>query len=339
MHTSIDLSVRQQARNHARQARYRALVVLLCATLVLAGAIFSVLSTTTTSALKATAHKIISQRPTSEPASRSQPRHTQRPRISHATGTSSRPEPTKTPAPPTPTFNYPIYSGNTDLPEIALTFDDGPNPFYTPQILAILQQYEIKATFFDIGYLVEDYPALVRQEYNAGNTVADHSWSHPDLTRLSAGGVRSQLAAASDVIRSVIGVPPTFFRPPYGAFDSVVMQQAGALNLSAIIWNDEARDWLLPGVNVIIHRILALARNGAIILLHDGGGNRAQTVAALPTIISTLLARGFHFVTIQQLVRDISIHANTSLSAPPVVRQVIFTLSPSTARRNRVRIK
>ena len=203
-------------------------------------------------------------------------------------------------------LTYPVYYGNARLPEIALTFDDGPNPIYTSQILAVLQTYNVKATFFDVGYLVKDYPNIVRQEFLQGNSIGNHSWSHPDLSRFSAAGIVSQLTSASDAIQSVTGARPTIFRPPYGSFNANVITQAIRLNLTAIIWNDEARDWATPGVNLIVSRILNLARNGGIILLHDGGGFRAQTVAALPIIIETLRQRGYTFVTIPQLLHDMA---------------------------------
>jgi peptidoglycan/xylan/chitin deacetylase (PgdA/CDA1 family) len=202
-------------------------------------------------------------------------------------------------------LNYPLFNGNSHIPEIALTFDDGPNPYYTPQILAILQRYGVKATFFDIGYLVSDYPNIVRQEYNQGNVVANHSWSHPVLTSLSAQGIQSQLTSTTSIIQATIGVRPTFFRPPYGAVNYTVLQQARNLHYTSVMWDGSAEDWSLPGVNAIVSKTLHYARNGAILLLHDGGGNRVQTVAALPIIITTLKSRGFKFVTIQQLVDDL----------------------------------
>lgn len=204
-----------------------------------------------------------------------------------------------------PVLNYPLFNGNIHIPEIALTFDDGPNPYYTPQILAILKQYGVKATFFDIGYLVADYPNIVRQEYNQGNVVANHSWSHPVLTYFSAQGIQSQLASTANIIQATIGVRPTFFRPPYGAMNNIVLAQARNLHYTTVMWDGSASDWSLPGVNVIVSEILRYARNGAILLLHDGGGNRTQTVAALPTIITALKNRGFRLVTIQQLVDDL----------------------------------
>jgi peptidoglycan/xylan/chitin deacetylase (PgdA/CDA1 family) len=221
-----------------------------------------------------------------------------------------------TPSPPsstpsassTPTYaplNSPLFGGNSHLPEIALTFDDGPNPIYTPQILHILQQYDVKATFFEIGYLVQDYPALVQEEYRQGHIIGNHTWSHPQLPHLSASAIYQQLQSTSHIIQASIGVKPLLFRPPYGMFNKQVLAQASSLNLSTIVWDDEARDWSLPGVNIIIQRILHLVHNGSIILLHDGGGNRAQTVAALPTIISILRQRGYTFVTIPQMIQHL----------------------------------
>ena len=204
-----------------------------------------------------------------------------------------------------PMLNYPLFNGNAHIPEIALTFDDGPNPYYTPQVLAILQRYGVKATFFDVGYLVADYPNIVRQEHYQENVVANHSWSHPDLTHFTAQAIQSQLTSTTHIIQATIGVRPTFFRPPYGAINKTVLAQARYLHYTTVLWDGSAADWDLPGVNVIVSRILHYTRNGAILLLHDGGGNRAQTVAALPTIIVSLKSRGFTFVTIQKLVDDV----------------------------------
>src|SRR2546421_9525103 len=123
-------------------------------------------------------------------------------------------------------------------------------------------------------------------------------------------------------LQKTIGVRPTFFRPPYGVFNSSVLTQANLLGLTTVIWNDEARDWLRPGIDVIGSRILGLAGNGAIILLHDGGGDRSQTVAALPTIITTLQSRGYKFVTLQQMVND--------LPKNPAARQApVFVPTPT----------
>jgi peptidoglycan/xylan/chitin deacetylase (PgdA/CDA1 family) len=230
--------------------------------------------------------------------------------------------PTQTPL-PAPVLAYPLYSGNAHLPEIALTFDDGPNPIYTPQILALLQEYRVKATFFDVGYLVTDYPNLVRQEYSAGNSVGNHSWSHPELTLLSASAIWSQLTRTSTAIQATIGVRPTLFRPPYGAINGTVLAEANYLGVTTVLWNDSAGDWALPGVSVIASKILRQAGNGAIILLHDGGGNRSQSVAALPIIITALEHRGFTFVTIQQMVDDLKASTSQVALISPLTQTTI----------------
>jgi len=220
-----------------------------------------------------------------------------------------------------------LYSGNAHLPEIALTFDDGPNPYYTPQILTILQQYNVKATFFCIGRLVATYPSLVKQEYNAGHIIGNHSWSHPDMAFLPPAYIQFQLVHTSDAIEETIGVRPTYFRPPYGAMSVPVLTEAYHLGLTTVIWNDEARDWQRPGVSVIIQRILGLARNGAIILMHDGGGDRSQTVAALPYIIKGLRLSGFQLVTLSQMLLDLHKQKSTATihSASPMEPRREFT--------------
>ena len=199
-----------------------------------------------------------------------------------------------------------FYRGNPALPEIALTFDDGPSPAYTPQVLAILKKYHVNATFFDVGRLVQTYPDLAREELSDGNLVGNHSWTHPDLPTLTESAIEAQLQQTSDEIEKVTGVRPTFMRPPYGDISPRVLTVVNKLALTAAIWNDEAMDWALPGTSVIVARILRQANNGAIILLHDGGGNRFQTVAALPSIIEQLRARGYSFVTMDEMVAHIS---------------------------------
>src|SRR5579859_2324103 len=232
--------------------------------------------------------------------------------------------PTSAPAPTVvPTTSFPtnpgsaqgriFYHGNQTLPEIALTFDDGPNPPYTSQILAILRRYSIKATFFDVGHLVQAYPALVKEEVAEGNVVGNHTWAHPYLPALSGPSIAWQLTTTSDAIQQVTGIRPTYFRPPYGAFNASILAYANQLGLSTFIWNVDPRDWSRPGTNAIVARVRAQTGNGSIILMHDGGGDRSQTVAALPTIIEWYQQHGFRFVTLQQLVADL--HSGSVMSA------------------------
>lgn len=235
-------------------------------------------------------------------------RHVSSPQITDGS-TPTQPLPSPQPSPsPTPVLRAPLFAGNPHFPEVALTFDDGPQLSSTPQILAILQRFGVKATFFCIGQQVQDYPALVRQEHMDGDLVEDHTWSHPNLSYLTAAAISQQLELAAQTIYQFTGIRPAFFRPPYGAINATVLAQARQVRLSTIMWNVDPRDWSLPGSTMIATRVLNTVNNGSIILLHDGGGNRAQTIAALPTIILALQARGFHFVTIQQLVDDLLHH-------------------------------
>jgi peptidoglycan/xylan/chitin deacetylase (PgdA/CDA1 family) len=196
-----------------------------------------------------------------------------------------------------------LSAGNLQLPEIALTFDDGPNPIYTPRILAILKKYQVKATFFDVGRLVAAHPDLTRREYSAGHIIGNHTWTHANLTLLSAAGIQAQLDNASATIQTTTGVRPLFFRPPYGLYNFQVLAQANYLGITTVMWNVDSRDWTLPGVEKIVAVVLHATRNGAILLFHDGGGDRSQTVAALPAIIIGLRQRGFRLVTLQQMVK------------------------------------
>jgi peptidoglycan-N-acetylglucosamine deacetylase len=216
----------------------------------------------------------------------------------------------------TPTLKPLISQGSSDKPEIALTFDDGPNPTYTPQVLSILHQDGVSATFFVIGEQVQAYPDLVQQEHAMGHIVGNHSWNHPDLTTLSADGIHTQLGNTSDAIEQATGVRPSFFRPPYGAYNYQVLLQASNLGLQPTLWSVDPQDWNgPPSSDIIIQRVLNMAHNGSIILMHDGGGDRSQTVAALPTIIMQLHIRGYRLVTVPQLTNDAA-QANTGQSSP-----------------------
>lgn len=196
-----------------------------------------------------------------------------------------------------------LFRGNPHRPEIALTFDDGPQPSSTARILTILRRFDVPATFFCVGQQALDYPGLVRQESQDGNLVEDHTWSHPDLRNLDPQTIRRQLERTTNTLSRLTGTSPRFFRPPYGGVNSTILAQATQHNLSVALWNVDPRDWARPGTRAITSRVLNTTTRGSIILLHDGGGDRSQTVAALPAIIRRLRARGFQFVTLQQLAK------------------------------------
>ncbi|GAA1582563.1 polysaccharide deacetylase family protein [Kribbella karoonensis] len=179
---------------------------------------------------------------------------------------------------------------------VYLTFDDGPSK-YTPQVLKILRAYGARATFFEIGQNVRRYPAYTRLVYRQSNSVQNHTWSHPDLRHVSWPVFRSQVLTADRVIRAQTGYTPHCLRPPYGGMNKLEAHRASLLGKKIRVWTIDTRDWSRPGTSVIVRRALANVHGGSVILMHDGGGNRSQTVAALPTILRTLKARGYSFTT------------------------------------------
>ena len=180
---------------------------------------------------------------------------------------------------------------------IALTIDDGPSPVYTPQVLALLARYRITATFSMIGLEVQSHPAVAREVAAAGHLIANHTWSHLDLQRLSPALVTEQMTRGADAIHAATGRVPALFRAPYGAWSPFVLAQCARAGLTPLGWSVDPRDWSRPGVPSIVANIMRNTRGGSIILEHDGGGNRAQTVAALEIVIPGLLAAGYHFRT------------------------------------------
>jgi peptidoglycan/xylan/chitin deacetylase (PgdA/CDA1 family) len=175
---------------------------------------------------------------------------------------------------------------------VYLTFDGGPGR-YTRQVVNILTQYQARATFFEIGEWVAVHPWLTRLARSRGNSVQNHTWGHKDLRYLTWSYFKYQVTRADGAIRAQTGYTPRCLRPPFGAVNSRVYSRAAALGKQIILWTLDPRDWSNPGTAVIISRVLNNVRSGSVILLHDGGGNRSQTVAALPVILKTLKARGY----------------------------------------------
>jgi len=191
-----------------------------------------------------------------------------------------------------PVAFHPAAGSRGPLP-VALTFDDGPWPNSTAQILAILVQRQAPATFFVVGRQVERYPELVRRELAAGMAVGSHSWSHPQpFDRLPVVRIRDEIVRGRRSLQA-LGVRPVGFRPPGGATSPAVAATGQAVGDRTVLWSVDPADWR-PGVTAdqLVQRVLAGARPGAIVLLHDGGGDRSATVAALPTIIDGLRRLG-----------------------------------------------
>jgi peptidoglycan-N-acetylglucosamine deacetylase len=182
---------------------------------------------------------------------------------------------------------------------VALTFDDGPSA-YTRRFVQMLRAQHVVATFFVIGEQLGGYTATLREELRAGDALGDHTWTHPDL--VASGGTASQLQRTKSAIAALSGYTPCLFRPPYGAYNASVLRTARSLGLNTITWNVDPGDYALPGVAAIEQRVLAQVQPGSIVLSHDGGGPRLQTLAAYPHIIAALRARGYRFLTVPELL-------------------------------------
>jgi peptidoglycan/xylan/chitin deacetylase (PgdA/CDA1 family) len=180
---------------------------------------------------------------------------------------------------------------------IALTIDDGPDPRYTPQVLALLHRYGITATFCQIGEQIRSHPGLVREVAAHGHLLANHTWTHANLRREPRTVIRDEIVRTSEILERTTGHRPLFFRAPYGAWSARVLAECRAQGLRPLDWSVDPRDWSRPGVAGIVRTILRTTHTGSIILEHDGGGNRSQTVAALRTVLPRLLDEGYHFVT------------------------------------------
>jgi peptidoglycan-N-acetylglucosamine deacetylase len=178
---------------------------------------------------------------------------------------------------------------------IALTIDDGPSPEYTPQVLRLLERYRVTATFSMVGLEAVAYPGLVREVAAAGHTIANHTWSHANLAYLSPALIADQGDRASGAIHTATGHVPSLFRAPYGAWSPAVLQYCARTGMTPLDWSVDPRDWSRPGISAIVRNIMGNTRTGSIILEHDGGGNRSQTVAALKIVLPRLLDAGYHF--------------------------------------------
>ena len=201
-----------------------------------------------------------------------------------------KPEPAPVPAAPTP-------APTTSNKVIALTFDDGPGP-YTTHLLDILDQYGAKATFFLIGSKVSGQASVVRSIHARGHQLGNHSWSHPELPKLSVAQIAGEIDRTNEAVRQATGVKPNILRPPYGAVNGVVLEQLRARGMSSILWSVDTRDWADRNSQIVCSRAVAGARPGAVILMHD---IHQTSVNAVPCILSSLKQQGYSFVTIQRL--------------------------------------
>jgi peptidoglycan/xylan/chitin deacetylase (PgdA/CDA1 family) len=204
---------------------------------------------------------------------------------------------------PAPVRVKPIFTVHDLLPAapsnaVALTIDDGPDPRWTPQILALLARYHVRATFSLVGVEAHAHKDIVARIVQEGHTICNHTMTHPQpFTRRPPAAIDQEIERAQSVLVDATGTPPRLFRSPGGDWSPAVLAAAAHHGMIPIDWDIDPRDWSRPGTANIVRRMLA-AKPGDILLCHDGGGNRAQTVEALRTVLPRLTARGYTFVTL-----------------------------------------
>jgi peptidoglycan-N-acetylglucosamine deacetylase len=197
-----------------------------------------------------------------------------------------------------------VAHGNPGQRMVALTFDDGPSG-RTSAILRVLAHHRAHATFFVVGRATRGMDPLLRHMTAAGNELADHTYSHADLLVLSKPKRTDELRWTSALVEQATGVKPRFFRPPYGATGTAVNRLGRSLGLVPVLWSVDSRDWQLPGTRAIVRRVLANVKPGAIVLLHDGGGDRHETLRALPAILRALERRHLRPVTLSRMFQSV----------------------------------
>jgi peptidoglycan/xylan/chitin deacetylase (PgdA/CDA1 family) len=210
--------------------------------------------------------------------------------------------------------------------EVALTFDDGPWPRSTDAILAELRSAGVKATFFMVGSAVNRRPEIARRVFTAGMEIGNHTQSHWTLGRASKKTASSQVQRGARTIQRVAGVTPRWFRPPGGSWSSVLKRAVKKQRERFVLWTVDPRDWSRPGARVIAQRVLDRVRPGSIVLMHDGGGERSQTVEALKLVIAGLKGRGYSMVTLSRL------KGLSDPPAPPAVYRLAELMSAVRSR-------
>jgi peptidoglycan/xylan/chitin deacetylase (PgdA/CDA1 family) len=187
--------------------------------------------------------------------------------------------------------------------EVALTFDDGPGP-YTPEVLRVLHRYHAPATFFEVGFMERWFSHSTAREVADGYPIGDHTAMHRRMASLSAPDQRNELLQQASAIGAQGAPFPRLFRPPFGSFNSTTLSIVHGLHMLMVLWSVDPGDFRKPGSKAIVENALAGAKPGAIILLHDAGGNRLETIAALPRIIRGLRRRHLRLVTVPRLALD-----------------------------------
>lgn len=197
-----------------------------------------------------------------------------------------------------------VKNGPRDKKVIALTFDDGPHPKETNQVLDVLKKYDAKATFFIAGKHANWYPKPLIRASEEGHEIGNHTFNHPDITNLSKAQLEEEIVKCEDILMKLTGKKPTLFRPPYGSYKKEALKDiAKKYGYKIVLWTTvDARDWQNPGACKIADTIINNSKNGDIILLHDYATN--DTVEALDILIPKMVEKGYKFVTVSELIDD-----------------------------------
>jgi peptidoglycan/xylan/chitin deacetylase (PgdA/CDA1 family) len=177
---------------------------------------------------------------------------------------------------------------------MVLTFDDGPNPEYTPHILDTLAKYDVRAMFFVCGEMAVDNKELLARMADEGHVVGNHTWTHPLLTTLDRGEIRAEMESTTEVIEDAYGERPQWFRAPYGAWNRATFQLGAEMGMEPMAWTVDTTDWEEPGTSTIVDRVEDGAAPGVVVLSHDAGGDRSQTVRAIREWLPYLIDSGYH---------------------------------------------
>ena len=199
-----------------------------------------------------------------------------------------------------------VRNGSRQQRYIALTFDDGPHPQYTLEILDMLKKHNIKATFFVLGQFAEEYPDIIRRQVNEGHEIGNHTYSHFDITKISKDKFKEEFNRTQEIISSLTGVESKVFRPPYGVYNENVVKVINEQESNIILWtyDQDSKDWSNPGVDEIVTTTVSNIKNGDIILFHDYVYHEtSNTVSALESIIPELTNQGYSFVTVSELMK------------------------------------
>lgn len=195
-----------------------------------------------------------------------------------------------------------VFHGKREEKTIALTFDDGPHPKYTAEILEILAQYHIRATFFVIGQNLELFPTAARQLIASGNEIGNHTYNHPHMSALDTAGLQKEIKKTNDILQKMGAKPAALFRPPEGKRSVPHLTVISDMKYKTVLWSVDTHDWAHTPSSDIVENVLTHVKGGDIILFHDFVSKPNTTITALKQLIPELLSRGYRFVTVSELI-------------------------------------